>query len=592
MLGNLVDAEQLLELFLTEPTVKDGLKHLPIITGRVDFERVKFSYDGKKQIINDVSFRVEPGQTIALIGETGGGKSTILKLLFRFYDVAAGVIAVDGQDIRTVSLESLREQIGVVPQDPSLFNDTVLNNVRYAKLDATDEEVMEACKAAAIHDKILTFTEGYHSKVGEHGVKLSGGELQRIAIARAILKDAKIILLDEATSSVDSETEGKIQEALKKLSKGRTTFVVAHRLSTIVDADLIIVIKDGAIMEQGPPAELLKSKGKYYRLWTKQMGIQDVTNGPDSGSEDAEKEMRSETKQGKQEEQAKKSPKSNQESEKSQSGSGKGSRKVKRPDPKKNLSSNHMAVFGANVKKIFRPEAPEFIPQYQRATVASGGDESHDHGESSAHSQGHEAASSKPIDKDKRQRSRKRKAKQDCSTAPMDGPSALDGSSEAQPPPQLPTKRDPEPRPKRSRFNRRLQSKSEPGQGLAQSQGDGTSDFDNEPSGSGDARPMLHNYRRVTAPSDPPSGPSALRGGTQGTRRHRQRHWRTRNRDGSGMGIGASGAQSSVSREWSSDSPSAGPPTVPFASPAGGLTPMNEVEGGSGVSGVRFVAGC
>lgn len=556
---------------------------------------MKFSYDGKKQIINDVSFRVEPGQTIALIGETGGGKSTILKLLFRFYDVTEGVIAIDGQDIRTLTLESLREQIGVVPQDPSLFNDTILSNVRYAKLDATEEEVIDACKAAAIHDKILTFSNGYNSKVGEHGVKLSGGELQRIAIARAILKNAKIILLDEATSSVDSETEGKIQEALKILSKGRTTFVVAHRLSTIVDADLIIVIKEGAILEQGPPAELLQTKGKYYRLWTKQMGIQAGPNSPDGGTEDTEKEVGSETKQGKQKEHAKRIPKSNQESEKSHSDSGNGSKKANRPDPKKNPSSNHMAVFGANVKKMFRPDAPEFVPQYQRATVASGGDDSHDHGETSAHNQGHVVTSSKPTGKDRRLRSRKRKAKQDDSAAPTDGPSNLDGSSEAQPLPDIPAKLQSEPKPKRSRFNRRLQSKSEPGQALGQSQGDGTSDFDNEPTGSGEGRPMLHTYRRVTAPSDPPAGPAVPRGGAQGSRRYRQRHWRARNRDGSGTGVGPNGAQSSASREWSSESRSAGPPTVPFASPAGGVTPMNEVEGAqgsSGVSGVRFVKGC
>lgn len=596
MIGNLVDAEQLLELFQTKPTVKDGFNHLRLSTGRVDFEHVKFSYDGKKQIINDVSFRVEPGQTIALIGETGGGKSTILKLLFRFYDVTGGIIAVDGQDIRTLTLESLREQIGVVPQDPSLFNDTILSNVRYAKLDATDAEVVEACKAAAIHDKILTFTDGYHSKVGEHGVKLSGGELQRIAIARAILKDAKIILLDEATSSVDSETEGKIQDALKILSKGRTTFVVAHRLSTIVDADRIIVIKDGAILEQGPPAELLRSKGKYYRLWTKQMGIQDVPDNPERGSEEAEKDIDSETKRGKQKEQAEKSPKLNQESNRSQSDPGK---KAKRPDSKKALSSAHMAVFGANVKRMFRADAPEFIPQYQRGTVASRGDESHDHGESSAHCHGHEAVSGKSTEKDKRHRSRKRKAKQDGSAAPSDGAPNVDGSSEAQPPPDVPGKRDPEPESRRSHFARRHQSKSEPGaQGLVQSQGDGTSDFENEPSGSGEVRPMLHQYRRVTEPSGTPLGPSNPRDRPQGQRRYRQRHWRARHRDGSGAG--GSGVQSSASRDWSSDSPSAGPPTVPFASPAGGVTPMNEAEGqghgGAGLrfegGGVRFVPGC
>lgn len=587
----MIDAEQLLELFQTKPTVKDGFKNLRLNPGRVDFERVKFSYDGKKQIINDVSFRVEPGQTIALIGETGGGKSTILKLLFRFYDVTEGLIAVDGQDIRTLTLESLREQIGVVPQDPSLFNDTIFNNVRYAKLDATVAEVVEACKAAAIHDKILTFTDGYSSMVGEHGVKLSGGELQRVAIARAILKGARIILLDEATSSVDSETESKIQDALKILSKGRTTFVVAHRLSTIVDADRIIVIKDGAILEQGPPAELLRSKGKYYRLWTKQMGIQDVPDSPEGGSEEADKDTGSETKRCKQKEEAKKSPKINQESGQSQKSQSDTGKKAKRPDPKKASSNAHMAVFGANVKRMFRADAPEFVPQYQRGTIASGGDESHDHGDSSAHSHAHGASSGKSTERDKRHRSRKRKARQDGSAAPGDGLSNIDGSSEAQPPLDVPGKQDPEHKPKRSRFARRHQSKSEPGApGLVQSQGDGTSDFDHEPSGSGEGRPMLQQYRRVTAPSDPPSsGPSSSRGGPQGQRRYRQRHWRARNRDGSG--VGASGASASASRDWSSDSPSAGPPTVPFASPAEGVTPVNEVEGGGQGSGMRFEGG-
>ena len=210
---------------------------------------------------------------MALVGETGGGKSTILKLLLRFYDVTHGSISIDGQDIRTVTLASLRESIGVVPQDPSLFNDTVMKNVRYSRLEATDEEVMAACKAAAVHDKIMTFTNGYATKVGENGVKLSGGELQRVAIARAILKDPKIMLLDEATSSVDTETEVHIQQALERLTEGRTTFIVAHRLSTVMNADLMLVIKDGAIVEQGSPKELLKAKGKYYDLWSKQNGI-------------------------------------------------------------------------------------------------------------------------------------------------------------------------------------------------------------------------------------------------------------------------------------------------------------------------------
>jgi ABC-type multidrug transport system ATPase subunit len=218
-----------------------------------------------------VTLHVEAGQTIALVGETGGGKSTILKLLFRFYDVTGGQITIDGQDVRDVTLESLRENIGVVPQDPSLFNQTILDNLRYAKLDATDEEIQSACKAVALHEKIMSFTKGYDTKVGERGVKMSGGELQRMAIARAMLMDPKILLLDEATSSVDSETESQIQASLKTLCAGRTTFVIAHRLSTIVDADMVVVINSGQIVEKGTHADLLKTKGPYHKLWARQL---------------------------------------------------------------------------------------------------------------------------------------------------------------------------------------------------------------------------------------------------------------------------------------------------------------------------------
>ncbi len=260
-------------MFQTSPSIKDGQATFKVKEGAVSFDKIRFSYDGKKEVITDLSFDVKPGQKVALVGETGGGKSTILKLLFRFYDVTQGSISIDGQDIRTVTVTSLRESIGVVPQDPDLFNDTIMKNVRYARLDATDDEVILACKVAAVHEKIMTFTDGYATKVGENGVKLSGGELQRVAIARAILKDPKIMLLDEATSSVDTETEVKIQQALETLTEGRTTFIVAHRLSTVMNANLMLVIKDGEIVEQGSPKELLISKGKYYDLWSKQNGI-------------------------------------------------------------------------------------------------------------------------------------------------------------------------------------------------------------------------------------------------------------------------------------------------------------------------------
>lgn len=229
---------------------------------------------------------------ISFVGKTGAGKSTILKLLNRFYDVTEGSIRIDGQDISCVDLHSLRAQIGVVPQSPVLFNDSVMDNVRYAKLDATDEEVYDACRAAAIHEQILGFSDGYETRVGERGAKLSGGELQRIAIARAILKQPKMVLLDvrtvllsrsilsqadtflqEATSAVDTETESKIQEALHRLCKGRTTFVVAHRLSTIMNADRIMVVDDGTILEQGTHESLISAGGKYSELWSKQVGI-------------------------------------------------------------------------------------------------------------------------------------------------------------------------------------------------------------------------------------------------------------------------------------------------------------------------------
>ena len=293
-LEQLIDAEALRELFERESTVKDGTVALEFKRGTVEFHGVSFSYDGEKNVLNDFDLHVESGQSVALVGETGGGKSTILKLLFRFYDAQKGRITIDDQDIKSVTLQSLRNCIGIVPQDPSLFNTTIMENVRYSKLDATDEEVTEACKAAAIHDKILRFPKGYSSMVGEKGVKLSGGELQRIAIARVILKEPKIILLDEATSAVDSETESYIQDALRNLAHGRTTFTVAHRLSTVSDADMILVIKEGCVVEQGPPHLLLKAKGKYFDLWTKQIGTTDIApNFPTKSSHTGQPLVRS-----------------------------------------------------------------------------------------------------------------------------------------------------------------------------------------------------------------------------------------------------------------------------------------------------------
>ncbi|KAJ4420502.1 hypothetical protein N0V85_000578 [Neurospora sp. IMI 360204] len=273
--GDLIRAESLLEIMQMKPTVlsKEGAPPLDFQGGHVQFENVSFSYDKKKPILKNVNFQAAPGTSVACVGATGAGKSTMLKLLDRFYDVTGGSIKIDGQDIRDVDLFSLRAQIGVVPQSPILFDDTIMNNVRYAKLTATDEEVHEACKAASIHEQILTFTDGYQTRVGERGVKLSGGELQRVAIARAILKRPAIVLLDEATSAVDTETEQKIQEALGKLCKGRTTFIVAHRLSTIMNADKIMVVTGGEIVEEGSHEDLIRANGKYAELWSKQIFI-------------------------------------------------------------------------------------------------------------------------------------------------------------------------------------------------------------------------------------------------------------------------------------------------------------------------------
>ena len=588
MLSNLIDAEQLLLLFQTKSSIKDGPKSLQLSRGgEVDFEHVSFGYDGKKQTINDLSFHVAPGQTIALIGETGGGKSTILKLVFRFYDVTGGSIRIDGQDVRDVTVESLRELIGVVPQDPSLFNETVMDNVRYAKLDATDEEVMDACKAAAVHDKILTFTDGYLSKVGEHGVKLSGGELQRIAIARAILKDPRIILLDEATSAVDSETEGEIQKGLKKLANGRTTFVVAHRLSTIMDADLILVIKDGTILEQGPPAELLKAKGRYYDLWSKQMGIsnkvtvEEEVETLDKSDGDNDHQPGLENGQGTQ---------ANHESQLDESKTNNSDQtRPSLPSKGSNKSSSLVGSFGT---KIFRADAPEFVPHYQRGTAAKGGHTGNQHDRSSnKHDYG--SVTAKGAEKEKRFGSRKRKSKHDTLMASSNDQG--DGSADPRNLQQAPNTaqstdgivgRDSEPKVKKTRFNRRNQSKSEPfSQSLLASQGDGTSELDTSPSGSGEGKPNGVVSRRVSAPSDPPPGPTTTRNMNHSQRRRRSRHWRQKNRDSS---AGSRNPSTGTSADWSADSSNSANPAGPFTSPATGMTPANELAGPLSAKGVHF----
>lgn len=273
LMSDLVDAERLLFLLQTKPSItdKEGAKELEKVQGRVAFNNVTFSYDPRKTTIQNLSLSVEQGQTVALVGETGAGKSSIMKLLLRFYDINEGSITIDGHDIRDITLSSLRDALGVVPQDPLLFNASVLENMRYARPSATDEEIYDACRSAAIHDKILSFVDGYNTEVGEQGVKLSGGEIQRLAIARVFLKNPPILILDEATSAIDTNTEASIQGALDELKRQRSTFIIAHRLSTIVSADKILVIHDGKVVESGTHSELISIEGRYKQLWNKQV---------------------------------------------------------------------------------------------------------------------------------------------------------------------------------------------------------------------------------------------------------------------------------------------------------------------------------
>ncbi|VDN52299.1 unnamed protein product, partial [Dracunculus medinensis] len=238
--------------------------------GSIIFKNVYFEYSPEKVVLRDVSFAVNRGQTIALVGPSGGGKSTIIRLLFRLFDVTDGQILFGGQDIRDIKLNSLRKHIGIVPQDTVLFNENIKFNIRYGDLHASDLEVVDAARAAEIHDKILSFPDGYNTIVGERGLKLSGGEKQRISIARMVLKKPQYILLDEATSALDTTTERSILKCLSNLSRGRTTIIVAHRLSTIVNADQIYVLDEGRIIENGTHIELLNKKGWYYDMWDAQ----------------------------------------------------------------------------------------------------------------------------------------------------------------------------------------------------------------------------------------------------------------------------------------------------------------------------------
>ena len=268
----LIDIETMFALLHEPPEIIDrpGAKTLRVKKGELKFENVSFAYDPERQILNNVSFEVPAGKMVAIVGPSGAGKSTISRILFRFYELTGGRVSIDGQNISDVTQSSLRAAIGMVPQDTVLFNDTILYNIRYGRPEASDAEVREAARLAQIHDFIMTLPQGYDSLVGERGLKLSGGEKQRVAIARTILKSPPILMLDEATSALDSHTEKEIQDALERVARERTSLVIAHRLSTVVHADNIIVLDHGEIVEQGTHLELLARGGLYASLWARQ----------------------------------------------------------------------------------------------------------------------------------------------------------------------------------------------------------------------------------------------------------------------------------------------------------------------------------
>ncbi len=268
----LIDIETMFALLYEPSEIVDrpGAEPLRVTKGEIKFENVSFAYDPERPILKHVSFEVPAGKMVAIVGPSGAGKSTISRILFRFYDISSGRVLIDGQNIKNVTQDSLRAALGMVPQDTVLFNDTIDYNIRYGRPDATEAEVREAARNAQIHDFIMTLPQGYDSLVGERGLKLSGGEKQRVAIARTILKSPPILMLDEATSALDSHTEKEIQDALDRVARDRTTLVIAHRLSTVVHADNIIVLDHGEIVEQGTHPELLAKGGLYASLWARQ----------------------------------------------------------------------------------------------------------------------------------------------------------------------------------------------------------------------------------------------------------------------------------------------------------------------------------
>lgn len=272
LITNISGAERVFEIMDARAEITDAkeVTAIPPIAGEVRFDHVTFSYDGSANVLDDISFTIAPGKTIALVGPTGAGKTTIVNLISRFYDVQQGNVFIDGHDVKKVSIESLRTQMGIMTQDNFLFSGTIRDNIRYGKLDATGEEILQAAKAVNAHDFIMKLEKGYDTELSERGGGLSAGQKQLLAFARTMVSDPKILILDEATSSIDTQTELLVQAGIEALLKGRTSFVVAHRLSTIQKADCIFYIDDGKILEQGTPAELMEKKGPYYQLYMTQ----------------------------------------------------------------------------------------------------------------------------------------------------------------------------------------------------------------------------------------------------------------------------------------------------------------------------------